>query len=194
MEACLFILYALVIGLAVGLLSRGRPDQLGAIVIRWPWVIVGGLIAQVVLFSDPVTRVVGDLGPPLYVLTTALVLVAVAASRRVPGIPLVVAGALANLIAIAANGGYMPTTAAALASLGKSAPVVYSNSSVPAQATLWPLTDIFAMPSWLPFANVFSIGDLLIGLGVVVAIVATMHRTSPVGPRSADRVPAADPR
>ena len=26
-----------------------------------------------------------------------------------------------------------------------------------------PLTDIFALPAWLPFANVFSIGDVLIG-------------------------------
>ena len=31
---------------------------------------------------------------------------------------------------------------------------------------LAPLTDIFAMPRWLPFANVFSVGDVLIGVGV----------------------------
>ena len=36
--------------------------------------------------------------------------------------------------------------------------------------------DIFALPSWLPFANVFSIGDVLIGLGIVAAIVIAMRR------------------
>jgi hypothetical protein len=43
---------------------------------------------------------------------------------------------------------------------------------------LRPLTDIFALPAWLPFANVFSIGDVLIGLGVVVVIALGM-RTAP---------------
>ena len=40
---------------------------------------------------------------------------------------------------------------------------------------LAPLTDIFALPTWLPFANVFSIGDVLIGIGVVWAIVVAMR-------------------
>jgi hypothetical protein len=39
-----------------------------------------------------------------------------------------------------------------------------------------PLTDIFALPGWLPFANVFSIGDVLIGVGLVVVIAAGMRR------------------
>jgi hypothetical protein len=44
---------------------------------------------------------------------------------------------------------------------------------------LAPLTDIFALPPLLPFANVFSIGDVLISLGVAIAIAAGMRRGAP---------------
>ena len=46
---------------------------------------------------------------------------------------------------------------------------------------LAPLTDIFALPSWLPFSNVFSIGDVLIAGGIAVAIVVAMHRRPAAG-------------
>jgi hypothetical protein len=35
------------------------------------------------------------------------------------------------------------------------------------------------MPTWLPIANVFSAGDVLIGIGVAIAIVAGMHGRGP---------------
>lgn len=172
----MFILYALLIALIVGILAGGRLARLGALSIRWSWVIAGGLAAQLVLFSDPVTRIVGHAGPVIYVATTGCVLLAVLANRRIVGIPLVVAGAAANMAAIIANGGFMPASAAALAALGKAAPTTYSNSAVVASPALWPLTDIFAMPRWVPFANVFSIGDVLIGLGVATVIIVAMRR------------------
>jgi hypothetical protein len=72
----------------------------------------------------------------------------------------------------------MPASAGALALLGKHAPTIYSNSTVVAHPALEPLTDQFALPSWLPMANVFSAGDVLIGIGMVVAIVAAMRGTA----------------
>jgi hypothetical protein len=74
------------------------------------------------------------------------------------------------------NGGYMPADAGAMAALGKTAPTTYSNSAILAEPALKPLTDIFALPTWVPFANVFSVGDVLISVGVVVVIVAAMRR------------------
>jgi hypothetical protein len=35
---------------------------------------------------------------------------------------------------------------------------------------------VFVLPRPLPFANVFSIGDVLIGLGAVVFLVRSMRR------------------
>jgi hypothetical protein len=41
---------------------------------------------------------------------------------------------------------------------------------------LEPLTDVFAIPAGVPLANVFSIGDVLIGVGIAVVIAAAMRR------------------
>ena len=82
--------------------------------------------------------------------------------------PLVVIGAASNMAAILANGGYMPAAAAALASIGKSPPVLYSNSAVLQTPALEWLTDRFALPAWVPFTNVFSVGDVLLGVGVAI--------------------------
>lgn len=172
----MFILYALPIGFAIGLAIGGRFAGLADLQFRWPWLFVSGLLVQVVLFSGPVSERVGDLGPLIYVASTALVFLAVLANRAVPGLPIVALGAASNLAAIVANGGYMPASAVAMAALEKVDPSVYSNSSIRADAVLAPLTDVFALPAWLPFANVFSVGDVVIGLGVVATIVLAMRR------------------
>ena len=186
----MFILYALVIGLLVGSLLGGRWLALGAIQFRWAPLIVVGFLAQVVLFSEAVAERVGDAGPLLYVVSTLMVGAAVVRNLRIPGIPLIVLGAVGNMAAILANGGFMPAAPDALASLGKSAPTIYSNSAVVAQPALEFLTDRFALPHWVPLANVFSVGDILIGAGVFALIVTTMlggrrkvPRPGPAGPR-----------
>ena len=58
---------------------------------------------------------------------------------------------------------------------------------------LGPLTDLFAMPTWMPMANVFSVGDVLIGVGAAIAIVAAMHGRGPLE-GTADRRPGTRPR
>jgi hypothetical protein len=171
-----FILYAVLVGLVLGVLLGGDLRRLSAVSFHWKPVILAGLFFQVILFSAPVTERIGSLGPPLYVASTLAVLAAVLRNASLPGLVVVFAGGLSNLVAIVANGGYMPASAEAMASLGKSQPEGYSNSAVLASPALQPLTDIFALPRWLPFANVFSIGDVLIGIGVAWAIVAIMRK------------------
>lgn len=177
----MFILYAVLTGLVLGFLVGGRPAGLGELQLRWSWVIVGGLLVQVVLFSEPVSERIGALGPPIYVVSTAAVIVAVVANRAITGMLVVAAGAASNLLAIVANGGYMPVSAGAAAVLGAHSPSAYSNSKQLVDPVLAPLTDIFAMPPSVPFANVFSVGDLLIGLGIAIVIVVAM-RARPARP------------
>jgi hypothetical protein len=176
-----FVLYAIPIGIAVGFLMGGRLDRLGELRFEWGWLAIAGLAVQVVLFSGLVGGAVGrGVGEAIYVASTGAVLVAVWRNLGVPGLPLVALGAISNLVAIVANGGIMPTTHAALADAGLSAEEGFSNSAVVADPAVAPLTDIFAMPPWLPFANVFSVGDVLIGLGIVLVIAFGMRgRTRP---------------
>ena len=102
---------------------------------------------------------------------------------------LVALGAISNLAAIVANGGYMPSSPDAAAAAGHVEATTYSNSAIVDNAVLAPLTDIFAMPEWMPFSNVFSIGDLLIGVGVAVAIVVAMRRGSPAAAGASRNLP-----
>ena len=171
----MFILYAIPLGIIGGYLAGGRLDRLSTVRFRWAPLALLGLAVQVALFSDPLATMVGEAGPPIYVASTAAVLVAVLRNLDVTGLPIVAIGAASNLVAIVANGGYMPADPDALAAIGGIAPG-YSNSSITADPVLYPLTDIFAIPAWVPFANVFSIGDVLLGIGVAVTIAAGMRR------------------
>ncbi len=180
----MFILYAIPIGLIAGLLLGGRIERLGDLRFHWAWLAIAGLVAQIVLFSPAVAEVVGEAGPTLYVASTLAVFVAVVRNWRIPGLAIVAIGAACNLLAIAANGGIMPAAPDAIAALGMDAAEGFSNSVVMADPALRPLTDIFALPAWMPAANVFSLGDVLIGVGVVVVIA--------LGMRGAATEPATD--
>jgi hypothetical protein len=172
-----FILYAVPIGIALGFLVGGRLDRLGTLRFDWAWLAIAGLIAQILLFSPLATGIVDAVsGAVIYVASTAAVLVAVLRNLSVPGMPLVWLGAASNLAAVIANGGIMPTTAEALATAGLEPVTGLSNSAVLADPALAPLTDVFALPSWFPLANVFSIGDVLIAVGIVIVIAAGMRR------------------
>jgi hypothetical protein len=182
-----FILYAIVAGLIVGLVTGGSPARLGDLRFRWAPAIALGLFVQVALFSTPFGGALGPLAPWVYVASNVLVLAAVAANLSIPGMVLVLLGGLSNVVAIAANGGYMPVSAAALDAMGRSESTGYSNSRLAEDVRLAPLTDIFTMPAWLPAANVFSLGDILIALGATILIVAAMHRGAPaLASRSGD--------
>lgn len=182
----MLILWAIPIGIAVGLLLGGRFERLANLHFRWPWLAIGGLLVQAALFSEIGFAAAGSLAAPIYVVSTAAVLVAVLRNRAMPGMAIVALGALSNLAAILANGGSMPADAGALATAGLDAGG-HTNSVVLAHPALQPLTDIFAVPAWVPFANVFSIGDVLIAVGIGIAIVAGMRAAGPEQPRGQGR-------
>jgi hypothetical protein len=179
----MLLLYFIGAGLILGRLAGGRLDALGSVRFRlWP-LALAGLAFQLLLFSGPVADRVGDLGPPLYVASSLVVFVALLPNLSLPGLPLVALGAVLNLVAIVANGGFMPSSPEAWAGLNGIAAVptdAYSNSALAGEGTqLLFLGDIFFLPRPLPFANVFSIGDLLIGLGATLFLLRTMVAARP---------------
>lgn len=191
----MFLLYAVFAGLLLGVAVGGRPAGLAGLEFRWAPLAFAGFLAQIVLFAGPVSDRVGDLGPALYVASTAAVFVAVLRNVRIAGLAVVAAGAASNLVAIVANGGYMPASPEAAIAAGRTVAATYSNSAIVDGAVLAPLTDLFALPRWLPFSNVFSIGDVIIAVGVAAAIALAMRsarQPRPGAPANLPRPTAAD--
>lgn len=187
----MLLIWAVPIGLLVGYLRGGRLAGLGELHLRAPWLILIALVLQVLIFPLP-----GLDGPilqqgtaPIHLASYAALIAFVGANWREWGIVVMGVGMLANVIVITANGGYMPTTlghlrtaglsraADALASCAEAgeSPCTYANSVLIHEGTAlgW-LGDVFATPDWVPLANVFSVGDALLGIGLVAYLGAKM--------------------
>lgn len=179
----MFMLWAIPVGLILGFVARGSLDGLFSLGFRWGPLAIGGLLVQLVLFTAFGDSLAGDLGPAIYIGSTVAVLVAVVRNWRLAGMPIVAGGSLSNLVAIIANGGFMPADPEALRIAGFTGPGDHTNSVVLADPAFRPLTDIFALPAGVPLANVFSVGDVLIGVGILAVIVAAMRtRAEPIAP------------
>ena len=174
----MLLLYFVAAGLLAGKLFGGRIAAISDVKFQWWGLALGGLMVQAVLFAPPVAAQVGTAGPSLYVASTVAVLVVLLRNVKVVGFPLIAVGAGLNLLAISANSGYMPSSPEAWQTLNGVAALPtaqYTNSALAGTATVFPyLGDIMVLPRPLPFANVFSIGDVLIGLGAALFLVWTL--------------------
>lgn len=182
----MFMLWAIPAGILAGLVTRGRIGALSEFRFRWGWLAVGGLLVQVVLFTESGDALAGSFGPALYVVSTLAVFIAVLRNVRLPGMVVVALGSISNLVAITVNGGAMPADPGALALAGLDGPGSHTNSVVLADPALRPLTDVFAIPASWPLANVFSVGDVLIGVGIVLVIAAAMRARPMAGQAASD--------
>ncbi len=118
-----------------------------------------------------------------------LAAVFVVANRRLPGMQVLGLGAALNLIAILANNGVMPASRSALRTAGM---LTSSTGFLSSAAVLHPrllfLGDVLAVPHDVPLANVYSIGDVCIAIGVAIAV----HRLA--GSRLGRGIPEYAPR
>jgi hypothetical protein len=174
----LVLLTAFVLGVVAGYLAGGRLHNLGDTGLTRQWLVLAALGLQIVAFS-PVGAALGH--PTTVVLHLAsytLLAWFVVLNRRHAGVSITGLGIGLNLAAIAANGGYMPASKTALARAGIAYSGDSSNNSavISASTHLGFLGDIFAVPSWMPAANVFSIGDLLIVAGIAVLLASSMRK------------------
>jgi hypothetical protein len=127
------------------------------------------------------------LGQPLHLFTFALSAGFLWSNRRLPGAYFVALGAGLNLAVIAANNGTMPASEWAWNTAGY--PVLsdhFANSNVAHGARLWWLGDVFAIPKGWPFANVFSVGDVVIVVAVAYLAHALCRRSVPADAAVAD--------
>lgn len=175
----MLLLYSIALGLIIGRIAGGRVRNLERVHFAWWPLALAGLLVQLVLFADPIQERIGAEGPAIYVASTLMVMAALLRNLRQPGLAILALGAGLNLTVVLANGGYMPSSAAAWLELTGTAAVPvahYSNSVLIGPGTVLPfLGDIFVFPRPLPMATAFSIGDAFIALGAVTFLVTAMR-------------------
>jgi Family of unknown function (DUF5317) len=180
-----FIFFILLASLLVALARGGSVDALASLRVRYLWLLFVPLLLQLVIF----TPLGSDLGfgvtPTKFAYLASMLIAALALmlNRHLPGLTWIAAGLILNVLVITLNGGLMPVSAAARAIAGQSPLTGNSNNVIPmtSATNLWWFGDIFPLPAWLPFANVFSLGDILITLGGIVFIqMAAVPKSSPI--------------
>jgi len=177
------LLWAAGIGIVAGLIRRGNLANLGRMRLRGVYLIFFALLIQVLIFPLGRGAPIVTAGTAyLHLLSYALLLAFVVVNRRYPEILVMGVGLLLNLIAIAANGGYMPASVTALrrAGLGEVAAALetglrHANTVLMSERTrLNFLGDFLYMPGWVPLASAFSVGDVVLGVGLAVLLARRM--------------------
>lgn len=144
----------------------------------WP-VAVGSLAWLLLLHNHPIDQQAWaiELGPLLWTACLAglfVMLLRNGVGDRAHRAAWAVAalGAGLNLLVVSANGGYMPQSAEARV-LARGATIDATGQAqlrnvrpIDDATVLGGLGDVLAEPAWFPKANVVSIGDVLLGLGI----------------------------
>src|ERR1700682_3874300 len=178
----MFLLIAILVGFAAGLVFGGRPGNLARLRLRWPGLIFIALVMQVAIFTSwlPVPP---SLLPFLYVLSNVIALTWLGRNFRSQGIACVQLWAIINLAEFLANGGSMLVDVVLLPrARGAAAAAAIASGQSPSNSVLlnphtrlpW-LTDRFLLAPPFPFSTVFSVGARRIGVGVAWLIAAGMR-------------------
>ncbi|MEZ4706527.1 MAG: DUF5317 domain-containing protein [Caldilineaceae bacterium] len=181
----MLLLLAIAIGLFIGIaraLISGRAFAVPE--VRMIGLVFIGFLPQFFVFFWTVTReLVTDnrIAAIALVSSQLLLLVFALVNRKQPGFWLLGVGLALNLAVILANGGLMPITPETMAQLappGEPTDLLFPPGSrlgttkdVVLKATdtrLWLLSDIFLFPKGIPLRFAFSLGDALIGVGVLI--------------------------
>ena len=181
----MIVLVAALVAIVTVPLSGGDLRRFGDIRLRRGWLIWLCLLVQ--LASGFAAGITPGAGALLHVISFAPAGFFVWSNRNLPGAAIMAAGGSSNLAAIATNGGVMPARPLAWerAGLPQFTDADFANSMPTTDAPLWFLGDIFYIPDGVPFANVFSIGDVLL----VAAVAWISHAWCRRAPAVEDSAP-----
>lgn len=184
------ILEVMLVAIVIGLILGGKLYRLSEPPIKHIWVIFAPValmaVAWVIRLRTGIPNSSWVFGG-LHLSGIAMLLVACGLNQRIAGVKLIMAGLMLNAIAIAVNGGFMPVSKGAIASLfgtsfaeqTLSGPHVRS-LPIDAGTRLWWLCDIIPKGGFIKcFNGVYSVGDVLMTLGVFLAIIAIMRTPLP---------------
>jgi hypothetical protein len=164
------LVLAIVLVIAALALTGGRIAQLAEARVRWAPLMLGAL-AVAVAVTTLLPQGSAGAHRAINLATYGIAITVLWRNRRLPGMHAALIGTTLNVTAITANHGVMPAWRHALdiAGLPAASPGFLSSTAL-THPRLLILGDIFAVPRWVPFANVFSIGDVLVVAGISFTI------------------------
>ncbi len=168
---------AIAFGLVLGLAGGGRLSNLAHLRFRWPLVLVAAVVIREVVTVSPLSRIEG--AQYIYAFSLAVIVVwTLWHLRLLPGVWLVTAGAVLNLVVVVANGGRMPVDPTlAAAELGG---ILVRRGHIGQYTLMGPETHLNPLGDWLSLGvlpEAYSPGDLLIAMGIALVILVSLHRT-----------------
>jgi hypothetical protein len=166
----LFIIYAIIIGILIGYIRGGNLKWITNKAMKYVWLIFCSIAIQLVIFSSlPFIKLSPDyIIAALHLVSYTLIIIFILFNIKIPGIAIVGFGSFLNFLVIFLNGGFMPSVSSDLIkNFGKN--TIDKNITTMSKHTYLPwLGDIFHLPAWLPLTNNFSIGDIIVALGVCI--------------------------
>jgi hypothetical protein len=168
-------------GVLVGLLLGGSLSRLADLRLRG--LPLFGLAIGLQLAAYPPRFAPPDrVATWMWLASYGVIIVVAVLNRGVCGFPLATLGMLSNLAAVTSNGGHMPALRSAMLDAGVHFGV-RANSVAASSPNLPWLVDRWGAPWWVPMANVYSVGDVLLGVGAIVIVAAGMGARLPRLPR-----------
>ncbi len=175
-------LEAVLLGLIVGRLRGGRSLNIGSFEFKgWVLIVIGFLLQMLPMLLGRMSWMTHN-GHTIAFATLILVFFIVMLNGKKRGFWLVALGAFLNILAMASHGLKMPVSLSALRGMGHQELVEsLSNSAVLNYTGLERLTQwndylgkVIALPSGYPLAQVISLGDILMSVGLFLFIVGQM--------------------
>jgi hypothetical protein len=150
--------------------ARGRLAALADLPLRRPGLAVAAILLQILIISV-IPGGHQSFHTTAHMLSYVLLGTFAFCNRHIAGFAIAALGGLLNFVAIVANGGVMPANPDTLASFqGADTNGEFANSQILEHPKLLFLGDTIPTPSSLPIHTVFSIGDLVLMLGVAVLV------------------------
>lgn len=169
---------ALVLAVLAGWVRGGCLARLAEVRFRLGWLVLLAFLIRFALYAGvPWVEPGSPANVGLQALAHGLLLAGLLANRALPGIRLAAAGVLANGLVVLANGGRMPVSRAALALSGQEHLLprladgqLLTHRLLDGSTRLPWLADVFALPAGWPLALAFSLGDVLVAVGVFLFV------------------------
>ncbi|MEF8726367.1 MAG: DUF5317 family protein [Candidatus Bipolaricaulota bacterium] len=172
----MLLLWGVVLGVAVGFIRGGTVANLEKLRLRFLWLVPISLVIQLLIFPLFSEQAIITFGTEFFHLFSYVILaIFVLINLQIWGIPLMGAGMGLNLLVITLNGGFMPASVDSLIKAGEyrvASNLIHKGTygnviNMNDSTVLNSLGDWLYLPREIPLSTAFSLGDLLILIGLV---------------------------